>query len=153
MEVEKKLDAIHAAAMDLLCFAKEKIVVIYNGNKGEPIAKFIEMVFDWRSDKRKAQYVWTIFNEGCFQTETLEFLPSFCKFLTNLQDDTYFEFRWQKFLHHKGGYSYVDCEETDERAQLKVYMSGDGSRDFQQLIDLMMEHDRKAIARQVKLEG
>ena len=145
-EFRKTLDkALTLACLDLTD-SKLAIERIHSGNKGKAVSEFIELVFEWRKDEDKAQLLYTIFGQHAFCTDRLLFLGSFESFLSNLHDDTYYEIRWERTKFSKnfdvvwdanGSPARESTKQDDPRARPVVYTSGEGSQDFQGLIDLM----------------
>jgi hypothetical protein len=105
------------------------------------------MFLTWAADIEKSQILWEVFNqEICLDTKEIH--QSLNSFVINcFLDDSYFSVRWHRpklgadnltLYWERGLLVYEDVNEGAERATPYVVVSGEGSRNPQELIDALL---------------
>ena len=129
--------------------------------KGTGIGDFIIRVFEWRADKEKQQYLWSMFNE-CFTLSQTDFMGSFHSFVVNaLLDDTYFLIEYRKpyfdenhnlvWLPNNKIKTY--CVPKEEiGADPVVVLTGDGLHDVKFLMEAMDYKEKRQGLRKAMYE-
>lgn len=160
-EFHETLDKALKNVCQDLADCKDEIRRIHGGNSDNAVGKFIEQVFEWRKDSDKAQILYFMFNDRGFYMDRALFFPSFASFLSNLHDDTYYEIHWTAVKFTEDGNMVFDQRGWPERerstiknprARPQVVCSGEGSQDFQGLIDLMNLVWEREEQRRIELE-
>ena len=124
----------------------ESLLKHFSENSAE--GKFIRMVLTWAADTEKSQALWEVLNRAiCI--EPGEIHRSLHSFVANcFLDDSYFIVKWHRpkleddnltlCWDRQGGLVYEDVDQDAERASPYVAVSGEGSRNAQELIDALL---------------
>ena len=123
----------------------QSLLVRFPENTAE--GKFIRMFLVWAGDPEKSQILWSVLNRAiCLDTKEIH--RSLHSFVVNcFLDDSYFVVKWHRpkleddnltLCWDQGSLVYENVNEGAERATPYVVVSGEGSRDPQELIDALL---------------
>lgn len=155
------LDSAANTAKDDIEYHRDKLKALYEKHEGKPVAHFIEKVFAWRKNPQHFQILFGMFERRAFTLHQASFLARFYSFVSNLMDDSYYYIRWERpklrngsFVRDSSGNMESEpCPAGAPGSCPVVYSSGEGSQDFQALIDAVEAEIARRAARAARYEA